>query len=292
MSKFINEFKSYKESLNLKSKSIKEYCDSISKFEDWYLQSNNKERMTLQSYIRMTSKEMQNYIFHLVNECGLSKASVVKHKAALVQFFNFLNKEHHVSTDSIRNTDIPKDSETEEKSYMSVEEAQLLFDKASSVRSKTLIGLLFLEGLRLDEATNMRVSNIDLTNRKMTFRRKFGEYQTLPIRSELVEPLSQWIDECKNNNQIYLFNSTKDKTKAMTTRGVRKIFDKEIIRLGLDNSYGCHDLRRAMAVDMVYNKGLAIPKVSKLLNHKSIQTTEIYLKGVKNEQIYDEFANL
>ena len=292
MSRFINEFKSYKESINLKAKSIAEYCDGIERFENWYLESNNKERITLQSYSHMTSKMMQDYIFHLINDCKLSKSSVVKHKASLVQFFKYMNKQYGIDTNAVDNTDIPKESESKEKKYMSVSEAQMMFENASDIRSKTLIGLLFLEGLRLDEATNMKISNVDIVNRKMTFKRKFGEYQTLPIRKDLVDVLNEWIKVCRSKGQVYLFESSKVNNQAMTSRGVRKLFDKEVNRLGLDNSYGCHDLRRAFAVDMVFEKGLAISKVSKLLNHKSIQTTEIYLKGARDEQVYNEFESL
>ena len=49
-------------------------------------------------------------------------------------------------------------------------------------------------------------------------------------------------------------------------------FKKEVRRLGIKNA-GFHDLRRTFGLNLI-KQGMSIYKVSKLLGHSSIQTTE------------------
>ena len=66
------------------------------------------------------------------------------------------------------------------------------------------------------------------------------------------------------HNQKELWNYSKDY--------VSHKFKKEVRRLGIKNAR-FHDLRRTFGLDLI-KQGMSIYKVSKLLGHKSVRTTE------------------
>ena len=62
-------------------------------------------------------------------------------------------------------------------------------------------------------------------------------------------------------------------------------FKKEVRRLGIKNAR-FHDLRRTFGLNLI-KQGLSIYKVSKLLGHKSIKTTEQYYAPLMTTDIED-----
>ena len=285
----ISEFKEYKLSLNLMEKTTNEYVDSIVKFQEWYKDTFNKQRLGIATYKNLDRKITQDYIFYLRET--LSVNSCKKHVAGMIQFMRYINREHGSNNDCFRGLEIPKDLIKEEKTYMALEEGELMFDKAHSLRDRLMVGLMLHEGLRIEEVVNLEIANIDTDKWTMKFLRKNKKYHTLPIVSALKASLENWIAECKSNGHTFLFQSPRV-IKPLTTRATRNVFNDLRDELKLNSGYVPHMLRKCFAVNMYYNKGLALHKVSKLLNHESLKTTEIYLAGVREEQVYEEFAGL
>ena len=79
------------------------------------------------------------------------------------------------------------------------------------------------------------------------------------------------------NNQDELWNYTKDY--------VSHKFKKEVRRLGIKNAR-FHDLRRTFGLNLI-KQGMSIYKVSKLLGHKSVRTTEQHYAPLLTVEIED-----
>ena len=77
--------------------------------------------------------------------------------------------------------------------------------------------------------------------------------------------------------QDELWNYTKDY--------VSHRFKKEVRRLGIKNAR-FHDLRRTFGLNLI-KQGMSIYKVSKLLGHKSVRTTEQHYAPLLTVEIED-----
>ena len=79
------------------------------------------------------------------------------------------------------------------------------------------------------------------------------------------------------HSQDELWNYTKDY--------VSHKFKKEVRRLGIKNAR-FHDLRRTFGLNLI-KQGMSIYKVSKLLGHKSVRTTEQHYAPLLTVEIED-----
>jgi integrase len=77
--------------------------------------------------------------------------------------------------------------------------------------------------------------------------------------------------------QKYLWEYNKDY--------VSHKFKKEVRRLGIKNTR-FHDLRRTFGLNLI-KQGMSIYKISKLLGHKSVKTTELHYAPLMTVEIED-----
>ena len=74
----------------------------------------------------------------------------------------------------------------------------------------------------------------------------------------------------------YLFSSMHSPAKPINRKTVQGIFDAARKRAGLPNHGGMHSLRHSFATHLL-EAGVEITVVQKLLGHKSLKSTAIYL---------------
>ena len=77
----------------------------------------------------------------------------------------------------------------------------------------------------------------------------------------------------------------KDKLWNYTKKYVSHKFKSEVRRLGIKNAR-FHDLRRTFGLNLI-KQGMSIYKVSKLLGHKSVRTTEQHYAPLLTVEIED-----
>jgi integrase len=152
----------------------------------------------------------------------------------------------------------------------------------------TLLGLLYVTGLRIGEALALDVGDLDGRDRLLTIRSgKFGKSRVLPLRESTVQALARYLDHpcrrvgvdpcapvfvsCRRRRlaQCTVWSSLQDTCRAATIA-------KPWPRL--------HDLRHTFAVSRVatwYQEGRNIdsllPRLSTYLGHVSVDNTRSYL---------------
>ena len=285
----IDDFRYYKQDLmNRQSKTLDEYCSSIERFEEWYKQEYNKQRMSRQTWANIDQAIVQNWIYEL--RSTLSIACTKKHIAGLFQFAKFLKIEKDIKENFCYGVEIPKDKIRTEREYMKVDEAIKMVESVDNNYEKLMIALMFYQGYRVEEVTNIEIKNIDLENFTITALRKHGKMHTLKVLKEAREILVERVEYCNANGHKFLFQSPNGEF-GITSNAMRYIFIKWRDRLGYNSEYGCHDLRRACASFLHYTKGLPIEKVRKFMNHNNIQTTLLYLK-ISMDDLNNELEDL
>jgi integrase/recombinase XerD len=153
-------------------------------------------------------------------------------------------------------------------------------------RLYALVCLLIDTGARIDEVLTALVSNTDLDSLVVKVRGKGDKERLLPISVEMRKIL--WVYLSKKRFKVpsdYLF-PTRDGNKLEyhnTLRDIKELCSRlgiEGVRLsphGFRHFYSCNFMRR----------GGDIYRLSRLLGHTSVKTTEIYLRSMGVEMVQD-----
>ena len=161
-------------------------------------------------------------------------------------------------------------------------------DSYRPVTATTLLGLLWVTGIRIGEALALDVGDLDVRDRLLTVRAgKFGKSRILPLRESTVAALVRYLHHrlrrTSTRSSAPLFVSLQRR------RLCRDTFAETFVQAWAATSLAgprprVHDLRHAFAVGRVarwYAAGREVnallPALSTYLGHVSVQNTRLYL---------------
>lgn len=126
-------------------------------------------------------------------------------------------------------------------------------------------------GMRKSEILSLKIQDIDFSRRICTvMKSKNKEKRGIPLNSSAMEVITKQSKVIPISGYIF---STGNGTK-ITSRNLSRAFTKAVIKSGIKN-FRFHDLRHSFATRLAQN-GIDLYKVSKLLGHKDITTSQRY----------------
>lgn len=135
-----------------------------------------------------------------------------------------------------RKVKLPKKANVRRDQPIKLHELQKLIMVFKSPRMRLLIQLLAQTGLRISEALELKVADVDLDNGWVRVRgntTKTGHEREVPIISELAESLREYLLNRKTESE-YLFPNEMDPSKPVTKQHVYEAFKDALKRLKLD----------------------------------------------------------
>jgi len=147
---------------------------------------------------------------------------------------------------------------------------QLFASKRDLVLTKLLVGT----GLRISEALNIKLQDIDFNDKSIKILGKGKRFRQIFFNlDELEYDFLKYIDNWKelNTNHDYIFVSIK-KYNKLTTRGFQLILKDFLIKSKLSTAITPHTLRHTYATISI-EKGANIKAVSQILGHSSCKIT-------------------
>jgi len=241
----------------------------IKKFLKYVKQTNSEE--TYRTYSNVLNEaiehiEIENgciditpYRLHIAN---LSKKTIAKKVSALRSFFDFLQREGFkykiVGDEHIK---VPKTL----PKPVNIEHIKEALKKAS-LDEYLAIMTIFSLGLRISEASNLKLENIKGDWVEITG--KGSKTRLVPLHPKLKNFINDYLKT--NPKKEYLFEKNG---KKMSDANLRYLIQKAFKRIGLHVTP--HQLRHSFATYMLDN-GARINDVSELLGHEFISTTQIY----------------
>jgi integrase/recombinase XerD len=176
----------------------------------------------------------------------------------------------------------------------------------------TLIGLLYATGIRIGEALNLTLGDIDLKRRVIEVREgKFGKSRYVPLSPSTARHLAVYLRRRRKAG----FSPALTAPVFLSATGSRHghpgfatVFLEILRRLGLRGPKGqrgprIHDLRHTFAVERLtawYREGChlgaKLPLLSTYLGHSTVTGTEVYLHATAqllqnaNQRFHDYFA--
>ncbi|MBT3262075.1 tyrosine-type recombinase/integrase [Candidatus Woesearchaeota archaeon] len=239
--------------------------------------------ITLKSYLRQNQEflnyvkkptrqikeqDLKNYIAHLMTQKRLKPASVNLAISSIKFYFKEVLKKNIVG-----DLKAPK-IEKKLPIVLSMDEIKSLLEATKNTRQRLLIELLYSSGLRVSEAVNLEVDNLDLIENMGTIRSGKGKKDRNIILSKgFVKTLKLYLETRKKQSK-YIFNS---RGNHWTERRAQMIVTNSAKRAGIKKRVFCHALRSSFATHLL-DAGTDIRVIQVLLGHSDISTTQRYTK--------------
>ena len=208
----VDGFKDFKHKVNLLDTTIVEYTQYIERFIAWLEKEDNPklDKTTTDTMLASVTKKIsQNYIFFLRE--GLKFNTVKKIKTAIQQLYNFIVMELDLLGNCFNGVQVPKDSISYEKSYMTQFDGDRMFNSCESTQHRIIIGLMLYMGLRIKESSSIKIDKIDINQNRIVY----SEYETIVADKKfLIKQLPYVFTEI--NLKDYLNESTNFETLCLT----------------------------------------------------------------------------
>ena len=154
-------------------------------------------------------------------------------------------------------------------------EIETILSYCRTLRYKMFFTLIYSAGLRISEALNLKVSDIDLLRKTIhihSSKNAKGRYTLLSTKALTL--LRFYMNRYKPES--YLFFSKNDKTKQMSKRNSQDVFHRLVKEAHITKNAHVHTLRHSFATHLLENK-TNLFYIMQLLGHASIKSTVIYL---------------
>jgi integrase/recombinase XerD len=153
-------------------------------------------------------------------------------------------------------------------------EIDALFTVTHNLKHLAILMLIYSAGLRVGEAANLRISDID--SKRMTIRvqqGKGGKDRYSILSHVALETLRQYWRKYRPSEWLF---PGYGKNNPISSRSIQRIFEAAKDRTGITKPASAHTLRHSFATHLL-EAGTNLHHIQLLLGHKSPQTTTIYL---------------
>lgn len=222
-----------------------------------------------------------------LNESGLKEKSRARKISSIRSFFKFLYKMEYIEKNPAEMLETPKAEKQEPKVISEQSASEIIFQAKNSnckyntyMRDLCIVATFLYTGVRREELTNIKLSDIDLEEGKILIHGKGKKQRKVYINDELRCILVEYMNGHRkllkhHDTSEYLFLSNQ--SEKISVRAVNDVVDKMMGRAGCkEKGVSCHQLRKRMATSVFKNSG-NIVFVQKILGHSSPTVTQRYV---------------
>ncbi len=246
-----------------------------------YLDKNNL------NYLTVKYKDVSNFTLFLAKQ-NYKSTTINRIDSSIRSFYNYLELEEKINGNPFKaasNLKVPKRL----PNYFKYDEYLTMIsviDKDDyEYRNRLILEMLFATGLRVSELSNIKIKDIDFSEREIKIMGKGSKERFVFYNKECVKVLDSYLKECRSkllngkDNEYLFINHLGDK---LTDRGIRLIIDKIVKKSCIKSKVSPHTFRHTFAT-MLLNEGCNIKSVQELLGHSSLGTTGIYTHLTNDE---------
>lgn len=246
-----------------------------------YLDKNNL------NYLTVKYKDVSNFTLFLAKQ-NYKSTTINRIDSSIRSFYNYLELEEKINGNPFKaasNLKVPKRLPNYFKYDEYLTMISVIDKDDCEYRNRLILEMLFATGLRVSELSNIKIKDIDFSEREIKIMGKGSKERFVFYNKECAIVLDSYLKECRSKllngkDSEYLFiNHLGDK---LTDRGIRLIIDKIVKKSCIKSKVSPHTFRHTFAT-MLLNEGCNIKSVQELLGHSSLGTTGIYTHLTNDE---------
>jgi site-specific recombinase XerD len=221
---------------------------------------------------------LERFLADLDNK-GYAGATRKRKTVAIHTFFNFLFRQRYISSDISKHLITPFAEQTLPRVLTQSEYNRLLAVCSDKPRDFAIVSLLLQTGIRLSELVRVKIQDTELPEKledsgQLNVVGGSGRKDwVLPLNSKACEAIRAYLHSRAGTNIGNLFLNRQG--RVLGGRGVEKMIYKYLAKAGIKGA-SVHNLRHTFATHHAA-KGTSIKTIQKVMGHKDIRTTEMYL---------------
>ncbi len=262
---------------SLSENSIQAYLHDLSRVQQ-FLQLKNRpdqpETITLDTL---------NAFLHWIAQLGLSATSQARMISGIKAFFKYLLLEDILQKSPAQMLTTPRLGRKLPE-VLKVEEIDRMLalvdlSQPQGQRNKTIIEVMYGSGLRVSEATELKISDIFFKEEFMRITGKGNKQRIVPMGGPAAREVKSYLAHHRIHipvqkgfeDHVFLNRRGRKLSRVMIFHIIRELGEKA----GISKTISPHTLRHSFATHLVEG-GADLRAVQDMLGHESITTTEIY----------------
>ena len=233
--------------------------------------------------------KIKSYITNLRKK-NLKISSINRKISTLKNFLKFLQTEKIIEKIDFQEFESFSNLKKIPKAISKLQMEQIFINLYNSKQTNKelyilVLKLIYLSGLRISEALNLKWSDINHQDNSIYIYGKGSKERKVYIIKDFLELLKNL---GKKNQFVFVLNN-----KKISTRSVNKFLENCHNDSIIKDKLSSHVFRHSFATTMLDNNA-DIRHIQKLLGHSSISTTEIYTKVAKSmkKRVLDSYHPL
>ena len=229
---------------------------------------NNLFEFTQKHPSRILLEDIKKFLEHLSIEKNYSISSRMLAKAAIRFYY-----EEMLDKYSFKKLKVGK-KERKFPVVLTKEEIIRIINAASNLRDKLIVQFMYTCGLRVSEAVNMKLEDLDLNDLTGTIRSGKGKKdRNLALSPLLVETIQNYI-KTKESPSVFLFS--KSNGMSYSIRSFQTIIKGLAEKAGITKRVYSHIFRHAFGTHSIED-GEDIVSLQEMMGHSSLDTTRLYI---------------
>lgn len=281
---------------------LRNYSQALEEFSTWH-------RETLGEGPKWTTVGREAFRGYLrgLGRRGLGRSSIAVRFSALRTLFRWLIREGIRPDSPLRNLSLPPVPrrlprfvpEPQLPALLAAPLAELRKREASStldpatrldlLRDAAVLELLYSSGLRISELCDLRLGDLELTERVLRVRGKGRKEREVPVGVPAVQALQRYWSQAgaPTASGERVFRSGASHDLPLRPGIIQRRLKIYLAAAGLDPSLTPHKLRHSFATHLL-DHGADLRSVQELLGHRRLQSTEVYthVSAERLKQVY------
>ena len=261
---------------NYSQHTVKAYINDIGFFESFLSNEYEDNNLLLVNY-----NQIRSWIVSLSDD-GISNTSINRKVSSLKSFYKFLLKTKQIETSPLlkhKALKAPKKIQIpfSEKELDMVLNQIMYKEGFEGVRDKLIVDLFYTTGIRRTELINLKIQNVDLSNKTIKVIGKRNKERIIPILTIIEEQIKKYlserssIQEVKESEYFFLLSNGVKLNDSFVYRLINYYFSNVSEKV----KKSPHILRHTFATHLL-NNGADINSVKELLGHSSLASTQVY----------------
>jgi integrase/recombinase XerC len=261
---------------NYSQHTVTAYINDIGFFESFLSNEFEDDNLLLINY-----NQIRSWIVSLSDD-GISNASINRKVSSLKSFYKFLLKTKQIDTSPLlkhKALKAPKKIQIpfSEKELDMVLNQIMYKEGFEGVRDKLIVDLFYTTGVRRTELINLKIQNVDLSNKTIKVIGKRNKERIIPILTIIEEQIKKYLSErssmqeVKESEYFFLLSNGVKLNDSFVYRLINYYFSNVSEKV----KKSPHILRHTFATHLL-NNGADINSVKELLGHSSLASTQVY----------------